>query len=190
VAASYAVAYPDRIDRLLLLSPAPPARGAVGADLGRAIAARTDTAWLARALRAAAAEQDPLQRCRATLRLGFLSYFADTTAMRRMRGVWCDGPGDVLADGTRTRELTFRAVGAWDLTSSVGAIRAPTLVIHGSDDVVPLAGARQWIKAIPSARLLVLAHTGHFPWLEAPGPFFAAADNFLRGGWPEGAASQ
>ena len=57
--------------------------------------------------------------------------------------------------------------------------------VHGSLDVIPLEYAREWAAALPTARLLVLEGMGHFPYVEAPGRFFAAVDVFVRGGWPE-----
>jgi pimeloyl-ACP methyl ester carboxylesterase len=40
---------------------------------------------------------------------------------------------------------------------------------------------------MPNARLLVIPNSGHFPFLEQPQKFFAAAELFLQGRWPDDA---
>jgi pimeloyl-ACP methyl ester carboxylesterase len=42
--------------------------------------------------------------------------------------------------------------------------------------------------AIPGARLLPVERAAHYPWVKRPELFFPAAEAFLRGGWPVGAA--
>ena len=72
------------------------------------------------------------------------------------------------------------ALGCTDLTSRLGAIRAPTLVVHGEcDRVVPVATARELAAAIPGARLVVIPHAGHVSNQEQPDAFNAAVCAFL-----------
>jgi pimeloyl-ACP methyl ester carboxylesterase len=53
-------------------------------------------------------------------------------------------------------------VGAGDRTGDLGRIKAPTLVIHGSDDkMIALSGGRATAKAIPGAELMVIEGMGH-----------------------------
>jgi pimeloyl-ACP methyl ester carboxylesterase len=48
------------------------------------------------------------------------------------------------------------------IRARLGAITAPTLIIHGAEDpVFPLGHARAMEKEIPGARLLVLEGIGH-----------------------------
>jgi alpha-beta hydrolase superfamily lysophospholipase len=67
------------------------------------------------------------------------------------------------------------------------AVTAPALVIHGMLDFIPLESSREWAVAVPNGRLLLLEGSGHFPYLEVPERFFAAAEAFLQGRWPPGA---
>lgn len=64
---------------------------------------------------------------------------------------------------------------------------APALVIHGGEDLTPIESSREWVKALPLARLLTIQVAGHIPHLEAPEVFFPAVREFLDGEWPEGA---
>src|SRR5438093_241222 len=74
-----------------------------------------------------------------------------------------------------------------DWRPRVRAARAPTLVVHGTEDAIPLAASRAWARTLPDARLLVVEGSGHFPPLERPDVFFPAVDAFLAGAWPPGA---
>jgi proline iminopeptidase len=189
VAAAYAVAHPARVSRLVLITPPPPTRGRFWEQFQSGIARRTDSA-LAASQRAAfsTTSGDPLQRCREAIRLVMLPYFPDTATMRRMRGTWCDAPRDALGTTMRTMRRTWATVGEWDLTPSLGSLSMPTLVVQGSDDVVPADVGNRWVAAVPHARLLVVPHAGHYPWLDAPRPFFRAIGDFLDGRWPENAS--
>jgi proline iminopeptidase len=68
-------------------------------------------------------------------------------------------------------------------------VRAPTLIIHGSEDPLLVEFAREWAATLPNSRILVLEGIGHFPYVEAPDRFFPAVDRFLTGAWPGGAAA-
>lgn len=73
----------------------------------------------------------------------------------------------------------FAAVRGLDLTPDVGRIVAPTLVVHGGRDLVPLRQARTMARDIPGADLVVLDGVGHLFFAEAWDAFDAAASPFL-----------
>ena len=86
--------------------------------------------------------------------------------------------GDVRPVGARTM---LRAMAQCDLRDALGAIRAPTLVLHGSEDVrAPYDVARAIHTAIPGSTLAVLDGVGHECNAEAPAAFNAAVRSFLR----------
>ena len=76
-------------------------------------------------------------------------------------------------------------MGDWDWRARLGAMQAPTLIMHGAEDTIPIAAALEWAAALPNARLKVFPGAGHYLYLEAPEAFFSTADRFLRGEWPE-----
>jgi hypothetical protein len=45
--------------------------------------------------------------------------------------------------------------------------RRADLVVHGLADRDPVEEAREWVQALPDARLLELPAVGAFPWIEA-----------------------
>lgn len=63
----------------------------------------------------------------------------------------------------------LQAVAGHDVSARLGEIRMPTLVVHGSEDVMlPIANAYAIAERIPGARLEVLEGVGHMFWWERP----------------------
>lgn len=188
VAASYAAAHPDRVSRLLLLSPIPPAMDGQFTAFRRELDRRArGQLGMRTALISVDTTIDEATRCERIARTVYAHYVSDTAAFDGMRGRWCAPGEDALVRLDRTSRLTRRAVGAWDVRPQMRAIAAQTLVVHGSEDPLPLAAGRRWAAGIPQARLIVLGGVGHFAWLESPARAFDVMDAFLRGEWPVGA---
>lgn len=73
-----------------------------------------------------------------------------------------------------------RALAGWDVTSRLGEIAAPTLVVTGRDDFMfPPDRAQVIADAIPGAQLLVYDHSGHLPFIERHDAFLADVGGFL-----------
>jgi len=76
-----------------------------------------------------------------------------------------------------------RELPMYDLREKVGAVRAPTLLLVGSED--RYLEDMEWLaKTMPRAELEVFRATGHFPFLEAPGRFKARVAGFLASSAP------
>ncbi len=71
----------------------------------------------------------------------------------------------------------------YDWTERLGALRASTLVLHGSEDVLPLAEAANTARVLArtgvSVQFTPLAGAGHNPFWEAPTAFFDSVLAFL-----------
>ncbi|MEQ8663724.1 MAG: alpha/beta fold hydrolase [Gammaproteobacteria bacterium] len=75
---------------------------------------------------------------------------------------------------------TIEAMTMYQPVSDVAQIRVPVQVIVGADDrLTPPRVAQKMAAAIPDARLLVLADTGHLSNLERPDEFDACLRGFL-----------
>lgn len=67
------------------------------------------------------------------------------------------------------------------LDGRLGALRVPTLVLSGRDDLLtPLALSERMAAEIPGARLVAIDRCGHLPQVECPEPFNTALIAFLR----------
>jgi pimeloyl-ACP methyl ester carboxylesterase len=61
-------------------------------------------------------------------------------------------------------------------------VRAPTLVIEGSEDrLVPLPAVRRLVNRCPGFELEVFQGVGHVPMMETPDRFLAALQAWLDG---------
>lgn len=187
IAARYALARPERIERLLLVGAVGPRQRPHFADFLDRFARRCDPEklhGLTRLRREGCRTQDPMRWCRAVHEMFFLAYLADPAHLARMQSSPCVEPNldteRVNDQGRRVME----ALGDYDWRPELAALARPVLLMHGSEDPIPLAGSREWAESLPDARLLVLDGIGHMPWLETPERFFAAAETFLAGDWP------
>jgi proline iminopeptidase len=67
----------------------------------------------------------------------------------------------------------------YDWTGTVRAVSAPSLVIHGEQDVLSAEQSRRTVALLADARLQIVPGAGHNPFWEAPERFFPLVDGFL-----------
>jgi pimeloyl-ACP methyl ester carboxylesterase len=166
IALAYAIAYPDRVRRLIVADAAGVLhRSVYGEFLGRAMAERkvgAENPWfemLARLITVQAENLPPK---------GALSIESPQVRQRLLRG--------------DPKTIAAFALAEHDLSRGLRAIRAPTLIIWSSDDkVAPLRTGQALASAIPGARLAVIADAGHAPQLMQPERFNALLRDELRG---------
>jgi len=188
-AALYAMQYPERVRRVILVGTIPAERSGLVRAF-QVMAATRDSATLRRMAelsRIRQANPDDRAACREYYQLWFTPFFGASEAASRMKGNVCAGSPESLKNKQNVDRFTLASLGNWDWTMSLSRAAVPTLIIHGELDPLPIEDARKWAAAMPNARLLELKGIGHFPYVEAPEAFFAAVDQFLTGDWPEGA---
>lgn len=186
-AALYAMQYPERVRRMILVGTIPPERSGLVRAF-EALAAARDSATrrrMADLSRIREAKPDDLAACREYYELWFTPFFGTKAAASRMKGNVCAGSSESLKNKPNVDRFTFASLGNWDWLPSLSRVTVPTLIIQGQLDPLPIEDARRWAAAMPNARLLELKGVGHFPYVEAPEAFYAAVDQFLRGNWPE-----
>lgn len=192
VVALYAAKYPARLGRLLIVAGVPLTMAGLEQSFGAMHAAR-DTAEVARmdaAMTARRADPGDHAACRAYYALWFRPFFADPASAGRSRGDVCAGSAESMRNKMASVDrYVFPSLGRYDLRPMMRSMRAPTLIVHGSEDPLLVEFAREWAATLPESRLLVLEGIGHFPYVEAPDRFFRAVDRFLGGDWPAGAVA-
>jgi proline iminopeptidase len=185
VVALYAAAHPGRVERQVLLCAVPPGPGPYpGQKTPEELDARVDPAGLAglEEMRGAGLpERDPTAYCRAFWRVHRARQTTIPAALERTRGDPCRWPNEWPEHRQARGRHVFGALRDADWRPRVRAAAAPTLVVHGTEDAIPLAASQEWVATLPDARLLVIEGSGHFPPLERPDVFFPAVDEFLAG---------
>jgi proline iminopeptidase len=67
----------------------------------------------------------------------------------------------------------------YDWSGKLRSLSAPTLVIHGDLDPLPLADPPLKSYILPDAQVVILPSSGHMPFWEAPARFFSLIESFL-----------
>lgn len=194
IAARYAIAHPDRVERMIFLGPIPPRKGTFFEDYGATLASRIGEEGEKRAEDAyerMMTGDDVATACRDYWAIGIPPRLAKGVDVSVVKSDLCAAPPEAIRFGMKTTgEATWASLGDWDWRAELGKLKTPTLVIHGDEDAIPLAQVREWIAAMPDARILVLSKTGHFPHAERPGIVFPAIEEFTNGQWPKAATGR
>jgi len=191
----YAVAHPDRVERMVLDSSASPMRGFLD-DMEDEISRRTAKIYtpekLARGKVIRNPEfwlkaKDPVAICREFYPMILRVYTYTQTLEGNFKGDVCAGGPESVRLQPVTRAHVWKSLGDYNLMPQLGAVKAPVLVIHGVADVIPQKSSEFWASGYPNARLFLIEKAGHIAQVEAPDIFFPAIETFLKGTFPVGA---
>ncbi len=178
LALSYALAYPEHVAAMILLDPDPASRELWARHDSIVEARLTDEDRLLMAAFSAAEgwELDPATLENYSL-ARFQAYFGNRDAAMRLRlGL----PQNVYGNFPGTARLMRESLGDWDLFDELEGLHTRTLIITGEHSVFPLQAHERLAEALPRGELVVLPGVGHFPHMEDPAAFAAAANSFLN----------
>ncbi len=187
VAAFYAAAYPQHVDRMVLVTPGP-VQASYDAEFEAERQSRTDPAALARQFELAGlllggASTQPVQDCTELFDSFFPAYFHDPANVANLNGAWCPQTDEAAALLLFGMFAGRGSLGPdWNLVPMLKGIQTPALVIHGASDPIPAASTLAYADALPNGSLRTIGGAGHFPWAEQPAAFFSAVNTFLRRG--------
>ena len=159
--------------RMVLVCPAP-ATALFRAQFSAELARRQRAPWIATeraALAAGLRERDPPAYAKRIFELGVVGYFADPARASELT------PFRVIG---RVQQSVWESLAGYDLTPKLPLVEAPTLVIHGAHDAIPLASSSLIASALPHGELVVLDESAHVPYVEGSDAFFAAVRDFLQ----------
>lgn len=193
ITALYALDYPERVERMLLVCPITPRRPGEWLQetpTSEELTYPPGIPRLEEMRREGLDRDDPVAFCRA-----WFTYFLLPAQMGELSAAARFPLDDVCSFPNEwpqnAMSLYFRHVipkiKGWDFRPRLAELRRPLLVMQGTDDLVPEEASREWAAYAGDARFLRIEGSGHHPYLERPQEFFPAADAFLSGGWPEGA---
>jgi pimeloyl-ACP methyl ester carboxylesterase len=167
----YALSYPERVDRLILIDasgfPDPPDQEV---PLGFRLANTPVLRWLMLFV-------TPRDLFAVSLKDAFSDpAFVDDEMVGRYHELQ-------LLEGSRAATAArFRLPGDDPRIAELGRIRSPTLILWGEEDrLTPASDALLFAEAIPDSRVRIYAGVGHIPMEEAPDRSAADVRAFLRG---------
>jgi pimeloyl-ACP methyl ester carboxylesterase len=178
LATLYAAAYPERLSRLILVTPGLAAVGAEGAgeQLRAALARRAAEPWYPAALAALEkiiAGDRSLESFRAS-RPFYYGRWDEAAQTHAIAGV---------SERHQPAREGFFAGAAFDPIATRAALTkltAPVLLYAGSlDPMVTPAMVREAAPLFNDATVVVQPQAAHFPWVDGPASFTAAITSFL-----------
>jgi len=193
IAAQYAIRYPEHVERMVFLGPIPPRKGKFFEEYGATLGKRITDEQRKRAEeleKELATSADANAVCRQYWAIMVPPRLGKSIPASVVKSDLCTAPPEAIRYGmTKTNPATFGSLGDWNWTADLARVQAPTLIIHGEEDAIPMSMVSEWLTALPNARIIRLAHTAHFPHAEQPKIVFPAIETFLKGGWPPAAAA-
>ena len=180
VAMEYAATFGPRVDRLVLAGTLALWDDEAQAAMARGIEARRDQPWFADAQRAIEEEQagefSSAKELAANTQRQAPLYFHRWEGNERVGR-------ELFADFGRSEPLhqfNTNEFPTLDLRPQLRAITAPTLVLSGDDDMIagPVCGEAT-VRELQNGKLVTIAGTGHFLYVEQPEAFRSALIDFL-----------
>jgi pimeloyl-ACP methyl ester carboxylesterase len=172
----FALAYPERVDRLVLLgepagaSRVPlPRHRVLGTPLVNrllyATKLRPERARTRQQLRAVMVHPERVSE-------ELLDVVHAATVLPDAQRAWLSMLERVARPGRRV-ELTY------SLHPQLARLQIPVLLVWGEQDPVAPVWGQQLVDSLPNAHLVVLPDTGHLPWLDEPERVGALVQDFL-----------
>jgi proline iminopeptidase len=185
LALEYALRYPERVSRMILMNPAPASTADYKQLRTEWLEKRPEDMEQRKTISASAAykEGDP-DAVTAYYRIHFKAALARREdyemIIARLR-----------ASFTKEGILKSRAIEArlmndtwsspdYDLLPKLKSLRIPTLVISGDHEFIPAATAEHITEAVPNAPMVTLKDCGHFSYLACPAAVREQIDAFFR----------
>ncbi len=169
VALEYALRYPERTSRLILLSTDP--GGVDFEDFEANVLRKGATPEQLELLKTPVHDDAALRRMWEVVRPLYWNEF-DADLDDRVMGNTVFSAQAANAGNDITEE--------WDVTPRLGEIRAPTLVLVGQGDIIcPPSQAKIMHEGIPGSELVLFEDSGHFLYVEEAGAFFDAVRAWL-----------
>jgi proline iminopeptidase len=187
LAASYAIAHPAAVSRMVFFGPVPPRRGDLWQRFGRSMASRLDSAQMRRLGEANRRMDDPAadvaQACREYWAIAMRPRLAEPDrTLPLIRSDLCGSDVAGIRYGlATTNRVVMRSYGDWDLRAALRGVTAPTLVVHGEEESIPMDLVAEWTAALPHATLLRVPRAAHFTYAERPELVWPAVEAFLAG---------
>ncbi len=159
-ATAWAAGHPDRLARLVLLSPG-----------GRQLGLGYDDAVAVRASRAGETWYDDAIRT------------DDWTPF--FYGRWDDrARAHAAREDDQRSEAATDSFGLGDLDpgplrASLAALGAPALIVGGSLDPLGTAICRHWAELLPNAEVVTIPEVAHYPWVDDPQAVRETVERFL-----------
>ncbi len=185
LAASYAIAHPQNVKRMVFFGPIPPRRGDFFTVYGKNLNARLDSTQRAK-MRVASRE---MTSPTGDTRKGCSDYWAIATrprlaepdrTMPLLKSDICAGdPAGIRYGNVTSNRIIMNSYGDWDLRPQLRTLQVPLLVVHGEQETIPMELVQEWVTSMPNASLYKVPRAAHYTYAERPEFVWPAVEAFL-----------
>lgn len=185
LAASYAIAHPEAVRKLVFFGPVPPRRGDFWQRFAANVQPRLDSAAAARLADAGRRLADPnadaRQACRDYWDIALRPRLSEPARTQRLiKSDLCGSdPAGIRYGLTVTNRVVMASYGDWDLREGLRKLDLPTLVVHGENEAIPMDLVEEWVSSLRGARLVRVPRAAHFPYVERPDLVWPEVERFL-----------
>jgi pimeloyl-ACP methyl ester carboxylesterase len=179
VTQAWASRFPQRLKRLVLVTPSDRLQGGRRADVPAIRAARSDEPWYADAAEAVEAmELAPPAQQQSLVRATRPFFYGRWDARTQAHAASADRQSSKRAElgfGARMDDVDVSA-----LVAGLAAVTGAVLVVGGEHDALTgVESVAAVAGCFPSARTVVLPRAGHFPWVDEPAAFAEVVGRFV-----------
>jgi proline iminopeptidase len=185
LAATYALAHPEAVKRMVFFNPVPPRRGNFWERFGKTMDSRLDKEQQQKLADAGKRLNDPgtdiAADCVMFWSVALRPRLADPDrSLPLLKSDLCaSDPVGIRYGLTVTNAVVMASYGDWDLRGRLRGLATPVLVVHGEEDAIPMDLVQEWVSALPQAQLLRVPNAGHFSYVEQPEIVWPAVEKFL-----------
>lgn len=175
----YTIAYPNNVNKLLLIDTSP-ASWELNFPYFRKTIAERQTEADKQELSSIKAKEDfgtnPELMDR-YLKVYFKPFFKDPLLTQNLvLGI----DKNWVSNFNVTNDMVWNNLAGYDIHDKLKYINASTLIMHGDKSVISIEGAEAINRHIPDSKLVILKDVGHFPYIEDPKTFNRVVREFLK----------
>ena len=188
LAASYAIAHPANVSKMIFFGPVPPRRGDFWKRMAVNMRPRLDSASNAQAADAAsrlgktgASNTEIKQACDDLWTINLRPRLAEPARTQKLikSDLCASDPAGIAYGLTTTNRVVMASYGDWDLRPALRTLAIPTLIVHGEDEAIPMDLVEEWATSLPKATLVKIPRAAHFTYVERPELVWPAVAKFL-----------
>ncbi|HMC55185.1 MAG TPA: alpha/beta hydrolase [Gemmatimonadaceae bacterium] len=186
LAATYALAHPEHVRRMVFFGPVPPRRGTFWERFRTTSGGRVDSSETRRMADARRRLMDPGSDARIACRdywaVAILPRVYDRAhASQLVKADLCaSDPAGIRYGLTVTGGAVWASYGDWDLRERLRTLAVPTLIVHGTEDAIPMDLVEEWATSLPRATLVRVPRAAHWVYAERPDEVWPRVEAFLR----------
>lgn len=190
LAASYALAHPEHVKRMVFFGPVPPRRGDFWTRFGASINQRITPEQRTRMAAASRIMTDPSspadsirQACRDYWAAGMRPRLAEPDRTLRMvkSDLCATDPAGIRYGNRIGNRAIMDSYGDWDLRPRLRSLDVPLLVVHGEEESIPMDLVEEWVTSMPAGRatLFKVPRAAHFTYAERPDIVWPEVEKFF-----------